>query len=133
MPSPTQRSLAHAREQGWPVAIVEHWNMHAKIRQDLWGVIDLLVLDDGQGVLGVQACAGASHAARMTKVRETIHGAVVEPATDRARASALTKAAALKAWLAKGNRIEVWSWSKKGPRGKRKTWELRPEAVHSGS
>jgi len=127
--SPMQRALAECKANGWPAAVVEHFNPHAKIRVDLWGCIDLLVLDGNPGVLGVQACAGDSHAARATKVRETIQGAVKEPATDRARASAQAKAAALRAWCKAGNRIEVWSFAKKGPRGKRKLWELRREPI----
>ena len=115
--SPTQRSLAYARAQGWPVAIVEHWNPHAFIRQDLFGVIDLLVLDDEPGVLGVQACAGNSHATRRTKITDLLS----EP--DGSHPLALRK------WLEKHNRLEVWSWSKKGARGKRKKWEIRRERI----
>lgn len=107
--SPTQRSLAFCHAQGWTAGVTEKWNPHAKIRQDLFGVIDMIVLDDaGGGPLGVQACAGASHAARRTK-------ALAEPR--------------LAKWLAQPARFEVWSWSKQGPRGKRKVWTLRREAV----
>jgi hypothetical protein len=35
--TPTQRSLAYLRAEGWQVAIVERWNPHARIRQDLFG------------------------------------------------------------------------------------------------
>lgn len=53
MTSPTQRSLAHLRSLGYRVAVVERWNPHARIRQDLFGVLDLLAVRDGE-ILGVQ-------------------------------------------------------------------------------
>lgn len=56
MTSPTQRSLAYLREQGYKVAIVEHWNPHARIRVDLFGIFDLLAIRRGE-VLGVQVTA----------------------------------------------------------------------------
>lgn len=107
--SPTQRARAHCKAQGWVSQIVEKWNPHAKVRQDLFGCIDMIVLD-GQpgGPLGVQVCAGASHAARRTK-------AMAEPR--------------LRAWMQAPARFEVWSFSKKGAAGKRKLWELRREVV----
>jgi len=109
--SPTQRSLAHARKLGMTCQVVEKWNPHAKIRQDLFGCIDILAMDDsGKGLLGIQACAGASHAARREK-------AFNEPR--------------LKQWLLQPARFEVWSWSKQGPRGKRKLWTLRREELTS--
>ena len=42
--SPTQLSLKKLREEGYTVAVVEHWNSFARIRQDLFGFIDLLAL-----------------------------------------------------------------------------------------
>jgi hypothetical protein len=48
MSSPTQRSLRHMRDLGYLVAVVEHWNPHARIRQDLFGWIDLLAIRDGE-------------------------------------------------------------------------------------
>lgn len=41
-PSPTQRSLAYLRERSYVAEITEHWNAHAGIRQDLFGVIDIV-------------------------------------------------------------------------------------------
>lgn len=107
--SPTQRSLAYCRDQGWAVQVVERWNPYAKIRQDLFGCIDIIACDGtGGGVLGIQATSGANHASRREK-------ALAEPR--------------LQKWLASPARFEVWSWSKQGPRGKRKLWTLRREAV----
>jgi hypothetical protein len=109
MSSPTSRSLEHCRRQGWIAGVVEKWNQFARIRQDLFGCIDLIVIDDlGQGPLAVQATSGTGHAARRRK-------SMAEPR--------------LKLWLESPARFEVWSWAKQGPRGKRKVWTLRREPI----
>ena len=109
MSSPTQRSLEFCRKQGWIAGVVEKWNPHARIRQDLFGCIDIIVIDDlEQGPLAVQATSGTGHAARRKK-------SVAEPR--------------LKLWLEAPARFEIWSWSKKVPRGKRKVWTLRREPI----
>ena len=38
--SPTQRSLKLLRDEGYTAQVVERWNPHARVRQDLFGVID---------------------------------------------------------------------------------------------
>ena len=109
MSSPTQRSLEYCRKNGWIAGVVEKWNPHARIRQDLFGCIDLIVIDDlEQGPLAVQATSGTGHAARRKK-------SIAEPR--------------LKLWLEAPARFEIWSWSKRGPRGKRKVWTLRREPI----
>jgi len=67
--SPMQRSLRHLRDQGYLVAIVERWNPHAGIRQDLFGWIDLLAIRDGE-TLAVQTTASAV-AARIRKIADS--------------------------------------------------------------
>ena len=67
--SPTQLSLAKLREEGYTVAIVEHWNSWARIRQDLFGFIDLLALK-GKEVLAVQTTTAANLNARCKKIAE---------------------------------------------------------------
>lgn len=54
--SPTQRSLAYLRELGYTVAVVEHFNPFARIRQDLFGIFDLLAIRRDE-VTGVQVTA----------------------------------------------------------------------------
>ena len=127
--SPTQRSIAVCKESGWPHGIVEYWSERAFMRVDLWGVIDILVLDDDPGVLAVQACAGASHATRRKKIIKTIRGESAYGDTKQRVAVADLKSRALVRWLEKGNRLEVWSWSKSGPKNKRKLWTLRRELM----
>lgn len=115
--SPTQRTLEELRKRGSTAQVVERWNQHARVRVDLFGVIDLVEIRSslhGQkaGIVGIQACAGASHAARRTKI-------LSEP---RARQ-----------WVDAGGRLELWSWSqrvaytKNGSKAARPAWTLRVE------
>lgn len=118
--SPTKRTLAECRLRGWAAQVVERWNMFGAggrgVRVDLFGVIDLVaIVPSGEtpgAILGVQACAGASHSDRRNKI-------LAEP---RARA-----------WVEAGGRLELWSWSKRGDRGKAKRWTLRVEAFTAES
>jgi len=68
--SPTQRSKAHLEKQGYRVAIVEHWNAFARIRQDLFGVVDLLCLR-GSETLAVQTTSASNMSARVKKIAES--------------------------------------------------------------
>jgi len=108
MTSPTQRTLAHFRSLGFTIQVVERWCNYSRRRIDLFGVIDLVAVHAELGVVGVQACAGASHAARRLK-------AIDEPK--------------LLTWLQAGGRFEVVSWAKRGARGKRKAWACRREEL----
>lgn len=89
--SPTQRTLAWLRGSGWTCAITEHWNPHAHIRQDLFGVIDVLAISKDKGCLGVQACTGTDTARRLGKV-------LAEPRA--------------KLWIEAGNKLWVIGWRK---------------------
>lgn len=110
--TPTARTLKRLRDQGMMAAVVERWNPYAKIRQDLFGFLDVVAVEPGtQGVLGIQATSGTNVAHRLAKLRE-------EPIASR-----------VEVWLAAGNRLAVIGWRKVGPRGKRKTWKARTEMV----
>jgi hypothetical protein len=89
--TPTSRSLAYCKKHGLLAGVVERWNPHAKIRQDLFGFIDLIVID-WEGVIGVQATSATNAASRIKKILE-------EPRAAQ--------------WLSSYCRIEVWSWKKK--------------------
>lgn len=91
--SPTQRTLQECRRRSWPAAIVERWNPFAHIRQDLFGGIDLVVLDDKPGVLGIQATSDSNVAARVAKLKGLMDGQIG-------------------VWVARGNRLQVWGWRK---------------------
>ena len=76
--SPTQLSLKLLRDQGYTVAIVEHWNAFARIRQDLFGFIDILALKDKE-VLAIQTTTATNMSARVTKIGNSEYvGAVRE-------------------------------------------------------
>lgn len=60
------RDLMIAR--GYVVGKTEHWNAFAKIRQDLFGFIDMLCVKSGS-IVGVQATSDSNVAARVAKIR----------------------------------------------------------------
>lgn len=104
--SPTQRSLKKLRDEGFTVAIVEHWNPFAHIRQDLYGFIDLVAMQDllKSGLLGVQTTSATNFATRIKK-------SMAIPA--------------LKLWLKTGNRFVVHGWKKTV-----KGWECKERYIN---
>lgn len=119
MSSPTSRTLATLRDEGWIAHVVEK-NIHRPglrpIKLDCFG-FDVLAANPGEeGAFGIQACAGCDHAKRRTKLLAN-HDAAI--------------------WLAAGNRLAVWSWekrraetlTKKGKRSKRLVHHLRREEI----
>jgi len=77
--SPTQRTLAMMREQGYVCWITEHWNYYAKIRQDLFGFIDILCLKKGE-IIGVQTTSYSNVSARVKKINDHDNVSVVRAA-----------------------------------------------------
>lgn len=67
--SPTTLSLKLMREEGYLCAIVEKWNPHAKIRQDLYGFIDILGIKEGE-TLAVQCTTKNNAQARVVKIAD---------------------------------------------------------------
>lgn len=100
--SPTQLSLKLMKERGYKCEITEKWNQFARIRQDLFGFIDVLCLGDGE-VIGVQTTSYSNMSARVKKIREHENFAKVNAA---------------------GIRVIVHGWHKKGAR-----WEVREVEV----
>lgn len=68
--SATQRTLRHLRQQGLVCAIVEKWNPHARMRQDLFQIIDIIALDPLEGVLGIQSTTGSNFSEHRKKLLE---------------------------------------------------------------
>jgi hypothetical protein len=68
--TPTQRSLKYLRDDGYMAAVVEKWNPHARIRQDLFGIVDILAIRDGE-TLAVQTTSGSSVSARVRKIADS--------------------------------------------------------------
>ncbi len=109
MTSPTQRSLALLKKEGYLAAVTEHWNQFAFIRQDLYGFIDVVGIKETEcGVLGVQTTSRGHIPDHLKKVLGI---------------------PAAKIWLACGNRIVLHGWSKKGKAGKRKLWEVFEQEI----
>lgn len=114
--SPTERTQAYLRRRGYKVAncekkapITPAGFKGPLVTQDLFKMIDTLALPPASlGLLrmvGIQTTVGASHASHRDKIR-------ANPVA--------------KVWL-RYAQLEIWSWSKRGPRGKRKLWTLRRE------
>lgn len=68
--SPTQRSLAYLKAEGYTVAIVEHWNSFTRRRHDLFGMFDLLAVRAGE-TLAVQTTSGSNVSARVRKISDS--------------------------------------------------------------
>lgn len=143
--TPTARALAECRRRGWIAQVVEQTIPHSFIKRDFLGCIDIIALVPGQEwpggfccmykrpyvtkpgdgtytctecgntnswktpphVLGIQVTSGTNHAARIAKI-------AAEPR--------------MRKWCESGGKVEVWSYSKRGGKGKRKLWTLRTEA-----
>ena len=69
--SPTQRTLKWLRDAGYLAEVVEKWNVHARIRQDLFGAIDIVASSPECPILGVQCTSDSNFAARLKKLRDS--------------------------------------------------------------
>ena len=67
--TPTARSMAHLRAQGWTVGVVEQRIPRTNITRDLFGFIDLLAIKGGE-TLAVQVTSGSNMAARQRKITD---------------------------------------------------------------
>jgi hypothetical protein len=92
--SPTALTLRALRRDGYTAGVVEHWNPHARVRNDLFGVIDVLALK-GAETLAVQATSDSNVSARVRKIAESEHIAAIREA---------------------GWAVHVWGWKKDGTR-----------------
>lgn len=70
--SPTSRTLALLRKDGWLCAVVEKWNPHSRTRLDLYGIGDVLAIRGPQTLL-VQCTSGSNGSARVKKITEAEH------------------------------------------------------------
>src|SRR4030095_400705 len=110
----TQRSLQLLRDEGFrPVQVVEHFNPHVKIRQDLFGFADILAVHpDKRITLAVQATMGHGNLwARRQKIE----------ANDNARLCYRAR------W-----QIEIHGWVKKKIKrgGKAFRYVVKRESIH---
>lgn len=111
--SPVQRTLKVLRSLGYVCAVCERWNPYGKVRQDLFGFIDIVCLQpDVLGVLAVQVTTHSNLANHRYK---------------------LASNKSIRMWLDAGNRVEIISWGKQGPKGKRKIWKMKRESINQES
>ena len=113
--SPTQRTVREIRRLGGKCGIVERWNQHvgpAGVRQDLFGIIDIIWLDPSRGIVGVQSCGNsfAQHYQKLTveRYQDTLD------------------------WLQTPHAIlELWAWRKVKVKrgGKAERWSPRREVI----
>lgn len=109
--SNTQRTMQELRKQGRVCAIVEKFNHHVGpygIRQDLFGIIDIIALDFERGVVGIQSCGSDFAAHERTILEERTQESID--------------------WLSTpGTSLELWGWRriklKRG--GKAMRWQPR--------
>ncbi len=106
--SPTQRTLAKLRSDGYSfVQVVEKWVPQARKRIDLFGFIDVVAIHpDEKGILGIQATSRGNISHRVRKIQELD---------------------SYYAWIANGNRAELWGWSKRPKKkgSKQMTWQVK--------
>ena len=115
--SPTQRTLRALRDQGRIVDVCEKWQIAPHLpgggfRKDLFGFIDLIVLDPEQGIVAIQSC-GQAFKAHLDKIMDSeVTEFVIE-------------------WLKCGGKIELWGWRrvklKRG--GKAVRWRPRIQTI----
>jgi len=120
-PSPTARSIRKLRDHGYFIDTCERWirfpdknkapctvckRPHMiQIRRDYCGFADLIAFKPGTlGCMAIQATD-------LTSVSKHVHK--------------VQGMDSLTAWLNAGNTFYIFGWGKKGPAGKRKTYQLR--------
>jgi hypothetical protein len=69
MASPTELTLRKWRKAGYLCAVVEKWNPHVKVRQDLFGCIDVLAVGEG-GTVGIQSTSDSNLSSRVRKIED---------------------------------------------------------------
>lgn len=96
----TARTIERLRREGYTAANVERF--YGGVSHDLFNCIDILAMSEDE-LIGIQCTTVAHQSERMKKIQ-------AEPM--------------MKTWIIGGRRLQVWGWAKKGPRGKRKLWEV---------
>ena len=67
--SPTQLTLRKLRAEGYTAEVVERWNPFAKCRQDLFKIVDVLAVGNGETV-AVQCTSYSNISARVRKIAD---------------------------------------------------------------
>lgn len=101
--SPAELSLAMLRRWGWQAAMVERFIAAIKIRQDLFGIIDILGMSAERGIIGVQCCSLDAYQKHIEKYRDPdlVYN--------------------IKTWLQANGRYEIWAWGRRKDDGEDRT------------
>lgn len=67
MSSPTSRTLALLREQGWTAEVVERWIAQSRTRKDLFGIADIVAFNE-RLVMLVQTTSTPNMSVRISKI-----------------------------------------------------------------
>ena len=91
--SPTQRTLKANKNLGRKCGIVERWQQYGGkfgVRQDLFGFIDIIAIDEFEGIVGIQSTGQdfSGHIKKIMNLEEIV-----------------------KEWLHHAP-LELWSWRK---------------------
>jgi len=101
MTSPMERTKANLKKHGITHGVVERWVQRARKRIDLFGIIDLIAMDNG--IVGIQV-TGTDFSSHKIKIMEEKKENTLE-------------------WLSNSGRLEVWGWRKlKKVKGKKATY-----------
>lgn len=92
--TPTSIALKYCRKQGYHADITERFNCYTNRRSDLFGFIDIIVIDGCQ-MIGVQVTSQSNVNSRLKKIK-------------------LDRTEEAKRWLGTGATIEVWGTDKEG-------------------
>lgn len=118
---PLQRTKKWLEDKGWHCWIVEHFNPWAHVRQDLYGLGDLIAIrHDLKGVWMVNACSDDSGAVS-DHVKHYLNG-YLHPKKGQQPPNPH-----LPVWLSGGNRFSIFGWGLRSSdgRGSRKVYTLR--------
>ena len=72
-------SLKKLKDEGYLVAITEHWNPFARIRQDMFGFCDIMAIRDKE-ILFVQTTSATNANARIKKIANCEHVGIIRKA-----------------------------------------------------
>lgn len=67
--SPTQLTLRKWRDAGYTVEVVEKWNHVTKTRRDLFGILDVVAVGNGE-TIGIQSTSASNVSARVRKIED---------------------------------------------------------------
>lgn len=65
--SPTQCTLDKWKKAGYRCAVVEKWNPHVKVRQDLFGFIDVIAIGEEE-TIAIQSTSKNNMSTRVKKI-----------------------------------------------------------------